>query len=103
MPNHYFELYPPKLREDAQDSFLAHFLGDWSQHEKLFEIKLPYSWLKISRTMSLDRKKKRENTRSAQRLSLSSSDLIIPDIMLEIALESKVGHNSAKICLLTNS
>ena len=56
-----------------------------------------YPWLKISRTMFLDRKKKSENTRSTQWLSLSSSDLIIPDIMLEIALESKVGRSSANV------
>ncbi len=46
--------------------------------------------------MFLDRKKKNENTRIAQRLSLSSSDSIIPDVMLEIALESKVGRSSGK-------
>ena len=53
--------------------------------------------------MFLDRKKKNENTRIAQRFSLSSSDSIIPDVMLEIALESKVGRSSAKSCVLTKS
>ena len=33
-------------------------------------------------------------------LSLSSSDSIIPDVMLEIALESKVGRSSAQRCVL---
>ena len=36
-------------------------------------------------------------------LSLSSSDSIISDVMLEIVLESKVGRSSAKNCVLTKS